>query len=493
MYPDRFGPYVLVQPLGEGGMGKVALALCDDGGRERICVVKRLHAKYLKDPRYRQRFDDEAALSRRLSHPNLVDTLAAGEVDGEPFIAQGFVDGRDLSEFIGRIRSQRIQVPVSLWIHIVHQVAQGLAYAHDFENLGLVHRDINPPNIRIGFSGEVKLLDFGLAKWKDKSSQTVQGSLLGKTAYISPEQLKNEPPDRRSDLYVLGIVLWELLAGQLFGTVLKDGRLVYAEGDRSALARLFSPVVVPPSQFAPSVTVALEAYNELGDVLDESDDPWVSAHHAQLKDSRAMVEKHIGSLRVWGTPEGAHVKLEGEVLGLLPMRSPVQVVAGRGTVLVQMTGYEPAQRPVEITPGETANIVISLHPVAAAPSASPLPVAPAPPPRAPAFQPASAQISPAFAEHLRDMHTYRWVGLLTGTVLLGVSIPTFIWLKKQDPNRSLTTKDDALIIATSAGVALGSCGMVMGIMSWIYLGLYEPASPAHASLGSPYLMMGGRF
>jgi hypothetical protein len=237
----------------------------------------------------------------------------------------------------------------------------------------------------------------------------------------------------------------------------------------------------------------LEAYNELGDVLDESDDPWVSAHHAQLKDSRAMVEKHIGSLRVWGTPEGAHVKLEGEVLGLLPMRSPVQVVAGRGTVLVQMTGYEPAQRPVEITPGETANIVISLHPVAAAPSASPLPVAPAPPPRAPAFQPASAQISPAFAEHLRDMHTYRWVGLLTGTILLGVSIPTFIWLKKQDPNRSLTTKDDALIIATSAGVALGSCGMVMGIMSWIYLGLYEPASPAHASLGSPYLMMGGRF
>ena len=258
MYPERFGPFVLVQPLGEGGMGKVALALWDGGGRERLCVVKRLHAKYLKDRRHRQRFDDEAVISRRLSHPNLVDTLAAGEVDGEPFLAQSFVDGRDLSEFIDRIRSQRIQVPVSLWIHIVHQIAQGLAYAHDFENLGLVHRDINPPNIRIGFSGEVKLLDFGLAKWKDKSSQTVQGSLLGKTAYISPEQLKNEPPDRRSDLYVLGIVLWELLAGQLFGTVLKDGRPVYAEGDRAALARLFSPVVMPPSQFAPSVTATLD-------------------------------------------------------------------------------------------------------------------------------------------------------------------------------------------------------------------------------------------
>jgi hypothetical protein len=230
----------------------------------------------------------------------------------------------------------------------------------------------------------------------------------------------------------------------------------------------------------------LEAYNELGDVLDESDDPWVSAHQAQLKDSRAMVEKHIGSLRVWGDPRGAQVKLRDEVVGLLPMRSPVQVVAGRGTVLVQMTGYEPTQRPVEIKPGETTNIVISLHPVAA--PASPLPAAPVPP--APAFQPAPAQISPAFAEHLRDVHTYRWVGLLTGTVLLGASIPTFIWLRKQDRNRPAT---DTLAIATSAGVAVGSVGMAMGIMSWIYLGLNEPASPAHASLGSPYLMMGGRF
>jgi hypothetical protein len=91
------------------------------------------------------------------------------------------------------------------------------------------------------------------------------------------------------------------------------------------------------------------------------------------------------------------------------------------------------------------------------------------------------------------MHTYRWVGLLTGTVLLGASIPSFVWLKTRDHSRPLTTKENALTIAASTGVALGSCGMVMGIMSWIYLGLNEPASPAHAGLGSPYLMMGGRF
>jgi hypothetical protein len=241
----------------------------------------------------------------------------------------------------------------------------------------------------------------------------------------------------------------------------------------------------------------LEANNELEDVLAESsDDPWVSAHQAQLKDSLAMVQKHIGSLRVRGIPEGAQVKFRGELLGLLPMRSPVQVIAGRGSVQVQMTGYKASQRPVEVAAGETADIVILLQPEATsvAPAASALPAAPVPQPRAPAFQPASPQVLPAFAEHLQTLHTYRWVGLLTGTVLLGTTIPTLVWMKKHDdPNRPATTKEDALTLALCGGAAVGAVGMTFGIVSWIYLGLYEPASPAHASLGSPLLMMGGRF
>jgi hypothetical protein len=243
----------------------------------------------------------------------------------------------------------------------------------------------------------------------------------------------------------------------------------------------------------------LEAYNELSDVLGESDDAWVSAHQAQLNDSLAMVRKHIGSLRVSGNPPDAQVKLRGEVVGLLPMRSAVQVVAGRGIVQVQMTGYKTSQRQVEIVPGETTDVEISLFPVAApvAPVARALPVAPpAPQPVSPALLPAPSQASPAFAEHLREVHTYRWLGLLTGTVLLGASIPTFIWMKNQDQNRPATSKENALAIAASGGIAVGSVGMAMGIVSWIYLGLYEPDSPAHASLGSPYLpylMIGGRF
>ena len=240
----------------------------------------------------------------------------------------------------------------------------------------------------------------------------------------------------------------------------------------------------------------LEANGELSDVLGESDDPWVSGHQAQLKDSLAMVQKHIGSLRVRGTPEGAQVKFRGEVLGLLPMRSPVQVIAGRGSVQVQMAGYKTSQRPVEVAAGETADIVISLQPEAAAVAlaASALPAAPTPKPLALTLQPAPAQVSPALAEHFRKLHTYRWVGLLTGTVLLGATIPTLVGMKKHDDhNRPATTKEDAVTLALCGGFGVGSTAMIMGIMSWIYLGLNEPASPAHANLGSPLLMMGGRF
>jgi hypothetical protein len=104
------------------------------------------------------------------------------------------------------------------------------------------------------------------------------------------------------------------------------------------------------------------------------------------------------------------------------------------------------------------------------------------------------QVSPALAEHFRKLHTYRWVGLLTGTVLLGVSIPTLVWIEKhRDPNRPATTKEDAVALALLGGAVVGGGATIIGVTAWVYLGLYEPASPAHASLGSPYLMMGGRF
>ncbi|MDX2087882.1 MAG: serine/threonine-protein kinase [Kofleriaceae bacterium] len=257
-YPCRFGSYVLLEPLATGGMGHVALAMFGEAGSEQLCVVKRMLPHLLVKEDAVRRFEDEANLSRRLSHGCIVQTLATGRAEGEPFIAQALVDGRDLAELVSRVATQQVKVPLPLWIHLVREVCRGLAYAHDFENLGLVHRDISPQNIRLTFSGEVKLMDFGLAFSRDKKALTAPGAMLGRAAYMPPEQLAGEPTDRRADLYALGVVLWELVSGQLFGTVMQDGKPVYASDPRAALARAFKPNPVAPSTFNPEVTPELD-------------------------------------------------------------------------------------------------------------------------------------------------------------------------------------------------------------------------------------------
>jgi hypothetical protein len=246
----------------------------------------------------------------------------------------------------------------------------------------------------------------------------------------------------------------------------------------------------------------LEANSDLEEVLADARDPWVAAHQAQLNESLEMVRKHVGSLRVRGTPEGAQVKFRGEVMGLLPMRSPVRVVVGRGDVVVQMPGYRISQVAVEINPQQTSDIVVALASQTPAVSEPAKRLQPEPPvtPRAgvtpeKATTPRSpASNDDAFAAHLRHVHTYRWVGFLAGTVLLGAGIPSYFWLKKDPKDREpLTTKENAAVIATAAGLSLGTTAMVFGIMSSIYIGLYEPASPARVSFRTPTLQIGGHF
>ena len=260
-YPHRFGPYVLLEPLGTGGMGRVALALTGELGMETLCVIKRLLPHLRKDPELVARFRDEANLARRLSHGNLVATHAVGQIEGEPFIAQEFVEGHDLADVRSRCSIERIPFPLDVGLHIVGQLARGLAYAHDFESLELVHRDINPVNIRLSFSGEVKLLDFGLARSKLKTVMTEPGhGLWGKLTYMAPEQISEGVVDRRADLYALGIVLWELLTRRPFGTTIEDGKVVLPNETRQqAIDRVLRDAVLPPSRINPEVSPALDA------------------------------------------------------------------------------------------------------------------------------------------------------------------------------------------------------------------------------------------
>ena len=212
-YPRRFGSYVLLKPLARGGMGELDLAVTGERGMEKLCVIKKVLPHLLAGDNV-QRFRDEAMVMVRLSHGNLVGVIDAGREEGQSYLAMDFVEGKDLLATWNRCATKRVAFPLEVAAYIVKDLARGLAYAHAFRDLNLVHRDISPANVLLSYSGEVRLTDFGLATSKLKEQRTAPGIIFGKMAYLAPEQARGEPLDRRTDLYSAGILLWEMLTGQ---------------------------------------------------------------------------------------------------------------------------------------------------------------------------------------------------------------------------------------------------------------------------------------
>ncbi|RLB57932.1 MAG: protein kinase [Deltaproteobacteria bacterium] len=215
---SSIGRYQLLMLLATGGMAEIYLARQTGiGGFEKLVVLKRILPSLVQQKQFVEMFLDEAIIAARLNHPNIVQIYDLGQVDGEYFIAMEFLEG----ESLGALANQGVQAgrPVSwpLAAAMVAQVCDGLHYAHTFEDeqgrrLDIVHRDISPHNIIVLFNGMVKLVDFGIAKAATKMHQTRVGTLKGKLAYMSPEQCTGQEVDARSDIFSLGIVLWELLA-----------------------------------------------------------------------------------------------------------------------------------------------------------------------------------------------------------------------------------------------------------------------------------------
>jgi serine/threonine protein kinase len=206
-FPQRFGPYVLLRMLGAGGMGDVYLALTGRPGLEKVCVVKRLAQSSTTEDG--ERFRREANLARTLSHGAIVQTLAVDEVEGELVIAQEFLHGCSLSSLLATCLRRREHVPTRLAIHVAREIARALSYAHE---QGVVHRDIAPDNVMLTFAGEVRLLDFGIARSASDTRLTRPGWSVGREAYASPEVVAGGGGDPRSDVYSLGVLLWQLLA-----------------------------------------------------------------------------------------------------------------------------------------------------------------------------------------------------------------------------------------------------------------------------------------
>ncbi len=216
--PRALGRYELLAKLATGGMGEIFLARSrGEAGFEKLVVVKRLLPELVGSGRFLAMLLDEARIAARLSHPNVCEIYDLGQADGERFIVMQYLEGVPFSSFV---EGARHDLPFfRLVAALAQQACEGLHHAHELAGadgrpLGLVHRDVSPSNLFVTTTGIVKVLDFGIAKAPGQSETTELGFVKGKVAFMSPEQVRGEPLDRRSDLFSLGAVLFELCTGQ---------------------------------------------------------------------------------------------------------------------------------------------------------------------------------------------------------------------------------------------------------------------------------------
>ncbi|MCC7072905.1 MAG: protein kinase [Deltaproteobacteria bacterium] len=217
--PRKFDRYELLKKLATGGMAEIFLAKQSGlEGFEKVVVLKRILPHLAQDEEFVSMFLDEARIAAKLSHPNVVQIYDLGKADGTYYIAMEYVSGRNVQHLIGKAQQRGEMTPVEHVCRILAGVCDGLHYAHsrkDYDGtpLNIVHRDISPQNILVSFAGGVKVVDFGIAKASTQLAQTRAGVLKGKYAYMSPEQVRGARVDHRSDLFAVGLVMYEMLTG----------------------------------------------------------------------------------------------------------------------------------------------------------------------------------------------------------------------------------------------------------------------------------------
>ena len=254
--PAKFGKYLLVERIGVGGMAEVFKAkIFGAEGFERLVAIKRILPHLVEDDDFVKMFIDEAKIAVRLQHPNIVTIHDLGKAEGTLYIAMEFVAGKDLRALYDYEKERAGRTPIGIACHVVMKMCEALHHAHFAtgprgEPLQVIHRDVSPQNVLLGFDGEVKVADFGLAKARGRMVQTQAGVVKGKLAYMSPEQLRGEEIDHRVDVFGLGIVLFELLSGE---------RLFLGPSDMETLRRVYEAKVPPMQPLNPEVPPELEA------------------------------------------------------------------------------------------------------------------------------------------------------------------------------------------------------------------------------------------
>ncbi len=238
----QFGPYRLVHQIAVGGMAEIYLAKTRGiAGFEKYVALKMIHPNFSQDEQFVQMLIDEAKITVQLQHVNIAQTFDLGRVGHTYYITMEFVDGADLYKLLRRGAEKQLAFPVDVAAWIAKEVSTGLDYAHRKRDvtgapLRIVHRDVSPQNVLISHAGEVKIVDFGIAKATMRARQTAVGVIKGKYYYMSPEQAWGDPVDHRSDIFSAGIVLYELLTGQM----------LYLEEDIQKLLDMVRKANIPP-------------------------------------------------------------------------------------------------------------------------------------------------------------------------------------------------------------------------------------------------------
>jgi serine/threonine protein kinase len=274
----EFGNYQIVGHIASGGMAQIYLAKVRGlAGFEKHLALKVINAEYADEDRFIQMLIDEAKITVGLSHVNIGQVFDLGQVDGIYYIAMEYVDGIDVLELVNGLHSLRERVPIEAVSLIGRQICSGLHYAHTRKDkhgapLNIVHRDVSPQNILVSTSGEIKVVDFGIAKAAGVSSKTQAGVIKGKVHYMAPEQAMGQKADSRSDIFSCGIVLWEMLTSQM----VYAGDNVRELVDRVRLAKIPRPSTIRkeiPEELEQIVMKALTANPE---------ERYQSAHEVQI-------------------------------------------------------------------------------------------------------------------------------------------------------------------------------------------------------------------
>jgi serine/threonine-protein kinase len=253
--PTPFGPWLLLDRIAVGGMAEVFVAVRAGDRPPRLHALKRMLAFLADDAELVTMFLDEARVWAQLAHPSILPLRELGREDGVYYIAYEYLPGKDLRAVQQRLRTSGGRLPVPVAVHVAVRVADALDHAHRRrgargEALRVVHNDVSPGNVLIGFDGSVRIIDFGIARAALRERSGAGLALRGKFAYLSPEAVRGLPVDRRADVFSLGVVLHEMLTGE---------RLFSARSELATLAEVRNADVPPPSARRPELPPGLDA------------------------------------------------------------------------------------------------------------------------------------------------------------------------------------------------------------------------------------------